>query len=104
MTDPRDRQLAELLVDTCVGVQPGWQVLVGGSPPARPLLEEIVRLVAERDAYALLRVSFGGSFVSRTWLSSAPLERIAVIAPSIEQHALETCDALIVIDAPREHA
>jgi aminopeptidase len=100
MTDHRNRQLAELLVDTCVGVQPGWQVLVGGSPLAQPLLEEILRLVAERDAYALLRLSLGGNFVSRTWLSSAPLERIAVM-PSIEQHALETCDALIVIDAPQ---
>jgi aminopeptidase len=74
-------------------------VLVGGSPFARPLLEEILQLVAERDAYALLRLSFGGSFASRTWLRSAPLERIAVV-PSIEQHALENCDALIVIDAP----
>ncbi len=99
MTDPRNRRLAELLVDTCVGVEAGWQVLVGGSPLARPLLEEIVRLLAERDAYALLRVSFGGTFASRTWLRSASLERIAV-PPSIEQHALETCDALIVVEAP----
>jgi len=99
MNDHRNRQLAELLVDTCVGVRSGWQVLVAGSPAARPLLEEIVRLVAERDAYALVRVSFGGTFVSRTWLRAAPLERIAVPA-SIEQHALESCDALIVVDAP----
>ena len=99
MPDPRDRQLAELLVDTCLGVQPGWQVLVAGTPPGRPLLEELVQLIGERDAYALVRVGFGGTFASRTWLRAAPLERIAA-APSIEQHALETCDALIVVDAP----
>ena len=99
MTDPRDRQLAELLVDTCVGVQPGWQVLVGGTPAARPLLEEIVRRVAELDAYALLRVTFDANIAPRTWLRTAPLERIGVPAP-IEVHALETSDALIVIDAP----
>lgn len=99
MADPRDRQLAELLVDTCVGVQPGWQVIVAGTPHGRPLVEEIVRKVAERDAYALLRVTFDSTIGSRTWLRAAPLERIAVPAP-IEQHALETCDALIVIDAP----
>ena len=100
MPDPRDRRYAELLVDTCVGVQPGWQVLVLGSPAARPLLEEVVRLIAERDAYALLRVTFGSWFVgSRVWSRTAPLERLAVAAP-IEQHALETCDALIAIDAP----
>jgi leucyl aminopeptidase (aminopeptidase T) len=55
MPDPRDRRLAELLVDTCVGVEAGWQVLVVGTPSGRPLLEELVGLIAERDAYALLR-------------------------------------------------
>jgi aminopeptidase len=99
MPDPRDRRLAELLVDTCVGVQPGWQVLVVGTPPGRPLLEEIVRLLGERDAYPLLRVGFGGTFAARTWLRSAPLERIA--QPSaVEVHALESCDALIVVESP----
>ena len=99
MSDPRDRQLAELLVDTCVGVQPGWQVLVIGTPQGRPLLEEIVEKVAERDAYALLRVTFDANIASRTWLRTASLERIAIPAP-IEQHAIETCDALIAVDAP----
>ena len=99
MTDPRDRQLAELLVDTCVGVQPGWQVLVIGTPHGRPLVEEVVQMVGERDAYALLRVTFDATIASRTWTRAAPLERVAVPAP-IEQHAIETCDALIVIDAP----
>ncbi len=100
MTDSRDRQLAELLVDTCVGVQPGWQVVVSGSPPGRPLLEEIVRLLAERDAYALLRVTFDDATItSRTWTLAAPLERLAVPA-TIEQHALATCDALIVVQSP----
>ncbi len=99
MADPRDRQLAELLVDTCVDVQPGWQVLVVGTPPGRPLIEEVVRVVAERDAYALVRVGFGGNWASRMWMRHATLERIAVPA-SIEVHALETCDALIVVEAP----
>jgi aminopeptidase len=70
-----------------------------GAMPGRPLLEEIVRRVGELDAYALLRVTFDANIASRTWLRSAPLERLAVPAP-IEVHALETCDALIVIDAP----
>ena len=100
MTDPRDRRLAELLVDTCVGVQPGWQVIVSGSPPGRPLLEEIVRVVAERDAYALLRLTFDDSiFTPRAWVRRAPLERLAVPA-AIDTHTIETCDALIVVAAP----
>ena len=100
MRDSRDRQLAELLVDTCVGVQPGWQVLVVGSPPGRPFLEEIVRVVAERDAYALLRVTFDEANITpRLWTRTAPLERLAVPA-SIEIHAMENCDALIVVVSP----
>ena len=100
MSDPRDRQLAELLVDTCVAVQPGWQVIVAGSPPGRPLLEEIVRLVAERDAYALLRVTFDeASLTPRTWVRAAPVERLAIPAP-LDVHAMENCDALIVVQSP----
>jgi aminopeptidase len=99
MSDPRDRRLAELLVDTCIGVKPGWQVLVIGTPLGRPLLDEIVRLIAERDAYALLRLTFDANFASRTWARTVPLERLAVPAP-IEAHALETCDAMIVVVAP----
>jgi aminopeptidase len=99
MADPRDRQLAELLVDTCVGVQPGWQVLVISTPHGRPLVEEVVRRIAERDAYALLRVTFDANVASRAWMKAAPLERLSAPA-SIEVHALEACDALIVVDAP----
>ena len=99
MPDPRDRQLAELLVDTCVGVQPGWQVLVVGTPPGRPLIEEIVQLLGERDAYAVLRIGFGGTFAPRTWLRTAPLERIGEPSP-IEEHGLRSCDALIVVESP----
>jgi aminopeptidase len=99
MADPRDRQLAELLVDTCVGVQPGWQVLVHSTPQGRPLVEEIVKRIAERDAYALLRVSFDANLASRTWARTAPLERLGAPAP-IEVHALENCDALIAVEAP----
>src|SRR5688572_3482793 len=100
MTDLRNRQLAELLVDTCVGVQPGWQVMVVGSPLGRPLIEEVVRVIAERDAYALLRVTFDESTITpRSWTRVAPIERLAVPAP-IEVHAMESCDALVVIVAP----
>jgi len=99
MADPRDRQLAELLVDTCVGVEAGWQVLVIGTPSGRPLLEEVVKRTAERDAYALLRVTFDAAIASRTWARHASLERLAVPA-AIDVHAIESCDALVVIDAP----
>ena len=32
MRDPRDEQYARILVETCIDVQPGWQVIVSASP------------------------------------------------------------------------
>ena len=100
MADPRDRQYAELLVDTCVGVQPGWQVLVQSSPLARPLLEEVLRTIAERGAYALLRMLWSGSLFGATeWIRHAPLELLKTPAP-YEARVIEEIDALIVLQAP----
>jgi aminopeptidase len=100
MADERIERYAQLLVDTCVGVQPGWQVLVVGTPLGRPLVEEVTKQIARREAHALLRVVFGGSlFASRSWLREAPLELVGTPA-SIEQHAFENCDAIVAIDAP----
>ena len=45
VVDPRVEKLAGLLVERCIDVQPGWQVLVMGHPGARPLLEEVCRQI-----------------------------------------------------------
>ena len=100
MPDQRIEQYARLLVETCIDVQPGWQVLVVGTPLARPLVEEVTRQIARRGAYALLRIHFGGPpFASRTWLREAPLELVGT-SSSIEQHAFAHCDAIVAIEAP----
>jgi aminopeptidase len=100
MADPRDRAYAELIVEGCLGVQPGWQVIVGGNPQARPLLEEVCGAVARRGAYALLRVSFEGLLAqSLSWVSSAPLELVAEPAGVIVPE-LESVDALLFVSAP----
>ena len=100
MTDPRDRRYAELIVDSCLAVQPGWQVYVGGNPQARPLLEEICGAVARRGAYALLRVSFERFAISSlSWVSNASLELLAAPAPLIV-HEIEKVDALVFVAAP----
>ena len=80
MNDPRIERYATHLLDTCLGVQPGWQVLVWGTPWARPLLEEVTRQIGRRGAYALLRlkdlrpggrIELDGSVVQEngTWLA-----------------------------------
>ena len=100
MPDQRIEQYAKLLVETCVDVQPGWQVIVVGSVLARPLTEEVTRQVARRGAYALVRVNFGGPLpASRTWIREAPLELLGRPS-SIEHQTIDQCDAIIVIEAP----
>ena len=39
MNDPRVDAYAKLLVEQCLDVQPGWQVVVSGGVLARPLIE-----------------------------------------------------------------
>jgi aminopeptidase len=101
VADPRVTQYAELLVDTCVGVQDGWQVVVSGTPLGRPLLEEIARLVGERGAYALMRINLSGAFgmADMHWVLAAPEERLAEL-PGIDKHTFETMDAVISVYAP----
>jgi len=100
MADARDRDYAELIVDGCLGVQPEWQVLVGGNPQARPLLEEICAVLARRGAYALLRISFEGFLISApSWLAEASLELLSTPAP-LFVHEIETCNALVFVSAP----
>jgi aminopeptidase len=96
MRDPRVEEYARLLLDTCLEVQPGWQVIVSSGPAGRPLADELSRQLGMRGAYALLRGSLIGSI---HWLMEAPEELLDVLAP-IEAHALGTADALISIDAP----
>jgi aminopeptidase len=99
VADPRDRAYAELIVE-CLRVEPGWQVMVGGNPQARPLLEELCGVVGERGAYALLRVSFDRVLnPSLRWLNSAPLELLAEPAP-IVVHELQSIDAMVFVAAP----
>jgi aminopeptidase len=96
MADPRIADYAALLVERCVDVQPGTQVLVRATPAARPLVEEVVAAVARRGAYALPRLSFSRF---SPWLAEAPLELLAKLS-DIEAHELDNADCLMVIDAP----
>jgi len=96
MRDPRIEQYAEILVDTCVGVQRGWQVIISGGPQGRPLVDEVARLIGKRGAYALVRSNLTASL---PWVLEASDELIDTLAP-IEAYAFEHADGLIAIDAP----
>jgi aminopeptidase len=98
VADPRVEKLAELLVERCIDVQPGWQVLVMGHPPARPLLEEVCRLIGRRGAYALLRVRLDNPAL-RTWVREAD-ESLIGRFPDIDAHAFDNMDSYVVVIAP----
>jgi aminopeptidase len=100
MRDSRDEQYARLLVEECIHVQPGWQVLVAAGVLGRPLHDEVTRVIAERGAYVIPRFFFGaGPGPGAEWTKHASLELVATMAP-LEQHVLLNVDALVVIIAP----
>jgi aminopeptidase len=97
--DPRDEQYAGILVETCLDVQPGWQVVVVASPLARPLLREVSRALARRGAYPLVRMLDSLGTTPTEWIKEAPEELLRRPAP-LEEHVLLHADALIALVAP----
>jgi aminopeptidase len=103
VADPRDRELAELMVSRCLDVQPGWQVSVRATPLARPLVTEIARAIARRRAYYLPRINWGPDRFRTDidWALEAPLELLGELPP-IERYAVEQEDARLTIRAPED--
>jgi aminopeptidase len=99
MKDPRVDDYAKLLVEQCLDVQPGWQVMVTGGTLARPLLEGVCREIGRRGAYALMRVSLSGAGVNLPWAQEAPEELLDNPAP-LETQPFHEADAWVGIEAP----
>ncbi len=99
MTDPRIDEYAKLLVEECLDVQPGWQVMVSGGALARPLIESVFRLLGQKGAYAIPRISLAGQGFNLVWAQEAPLELLDNPSP-IEMHPFHEADAWIGIEAP----
>lgn len=98
MTDDRVSKYARLLVERSVDVQPGWQVIVQSTTfESRPLIEEVIRLIAEKGAFALPRVALSSSMM--TWLRVADDDIIDTL-PSIAEFEGRAVDAYIIITDP----
>ncbi len=97
MHDSRIQEYARLLVQRCLDVQPGWQVVISTSPLARELVHAAVTQIAERGAYALVRMNY--SDISSAWLKAAPLELIQTPA-YLDEEQFKRMDAYFVIAAP----
>jgi aminopeptidase len=99
VVDPRVEQYAKLLVERCVDVQPGWQVAVFGHPLGRPLIDEVVRLIAGRRAYALVRLAFTLPVNESIWTSEAREELVGEL-PAIEAYQYDHIDSYVLVQAP----
>jgi aminopeptidase len=102
VADPRIEQYARLLVERCVDVQPGWEVVVVGSTHARPLIEEIIRAIGRRKAIPVVQLSFSGMDFwpfETVWAETAPSELVAERSP-LRVKIEDECDAWIRVGAP----
>ncbi|HKY12886.1 MAG TPA: aminopeptidase [Gaiellaceae bacterium] len=101
MADPRVQEYARLLVERSIDVQPNWQVLVLAQPAARPLLEEVIRLIARRGAYPLVRFSYAMEQLPfrLLWTEEAPLELLDKPAPA-DKYVWDNIDAWMLLGAP----
>src|SRR5207244_11595264 len=81
----------------CIAAEAGWQVVVNAQVGARPLVEEVQRLLAARGAYAITQLSY--DTVGGAWARAAPDELLA--QPSPIAHIIQTsADAFMAIVAP----
>jgi aminopeptidase len=97
MRDPRVDDYARLLVGRCVGVRPGWEVLIRATPLARPLVEAMMEEIARRDAEPILQLAF--ELVGGPVAREAPLERLRAASP-LQRALWAGCDAIITVYAP----
>ncbi len=95
----RVAEYARLLVERSLGVKPGWQVLIRSTPSARPLLDEVMGLIARKGAYPLLRMNWSLFPSDDVWAAEAPVGLVAEMAP-IDLYAADHMDARITIEAP----
>jgi aminopeptidase len=97
--DPRLEAYARLLVERCLDVQPGMQVLIRTTPLATPAILALQREIARRGAYPILRVGFVMWPANPAWAAEAPEELLGELA-EIDRFAADNMDARITMDAP----
>jgi aminopeptidase len=101
MPDERLDRYARMLVEYCLDVQHGWQVLVTAAPAAEPLVQRVAAWIAGRGAYAVLQIQLLSA--TRTWAQEAPETLVGTMAP-VERSLMEQIDAHIRIQAPAEES
>ena len=78
-------------------MEPRWQVVVNAQVEARPLVEEVQRLIARRGAWAITQLQWDGW--GGVWMREAPDEIVSEPAPLLEL-VQQQADAFLSISAP----
>ena len=73
-TDPRVDAYAKLLVERCLDVQPGMEVLIRTTHMATPAVLALQREIARRGAHPILRIGFVMWPTNPAWAAEAPEE------------------------------
>ena len=97
MSDPRIEKLADILVNTSVRVQKGERILITGGFLARPLLEELVKKVAQAGAEPVIRVTMES--LTHLYLKYGDPELLAKEDDHL-YNLYKSCQGLINVHAP----
>jgi aminopeptidase len=97
--DPRVDAYAKLLVERCLNVQPGMQVLIRTTPLATPAVLALEREIARRGASPVLRIAFVMWPTNPAWAAEAPVELIGELS-GLDRFAADHMDARVTMDAP----
>jgi len=97
--DPRVDAYAKLLVERCLDVKPGMQVLIRTTPQAAPAVFALERELARKGATPILRIGFVMWPTNPAWASEAPEELLAELS-HLDKFACDSMDARITMDAP----
>ncbi len=98
MVDPRIRKLAKLIVNYCVEVKKGDEVVIGGGIESLPLLREIYREVLVNGGYPL-QVNIQDEVMSEIFYRYAPEYILEYVSP-LEKEIMEKVDVVIRILSP----
>lgn len=96
MTDPRIKNLANLLVNYSTAVQPGDWVLVRGNVLAEPLVNEVISQITQAGGH--FDLSMSSNDISETYLRTASDEQLQWVSPVVKKLYNEV-DVLIAISA-----
>lgn len=98
MVDPRVSKLAKLIVNYCVYLKKGEEVVINATVEAIPLVRELVRYTVEAGAYPVF-INLNDESITEAFYRYAPREVLEHVSP-IEKELISRINASISILAP----